>query len=144
MNARSNIISSITNVLKNQEDIVFVYLFGSFVSKEKYQDIDIAIYTSNDHSLLFLGEIQTELEMAVGRKIDIIHLNNIISQNPALAHEIVSKGLIVVDKEPLTQKNFKEKALISHFDNAALNRQMQEAFRNRIRNRKIGVRNYAK
>lgn len=144
MNSKSNIISSITNVLKNQEDIVFAYLFGSFVSEDIFQDIDIAIYTSKDPSLLLLGEIQTELEMAASRKIDIIHLNNIISQNPALAHEIVSKGLILVDKEPLAQKNFKEKALISHFDNAELNRQMQEAFRSRIRNRKIGVRNYAK
>jgi hypothetical protein len=93
---------------------------------------------------LRLGEVQTELKMVTSKKIDLLHLNDLIPQNPALAHEIVSSGLILVDNEPLTQKKFKEKALISHFDNALLNCQMQEAFRNRIRNRKIGVRNYAK
>jgi len=93
---------------------------------------------------LRLGEIQTELHLATGKKIDLIHLNNLISQNPAIAHEIVCTGLIIVDKEPLAQKNFKEKALLSHFDNAFLNRQMREAFSNRIKNREIGVRNYAK
>jgi predicted nucleotidyltransferase len=144
LNSKSNIISSITNVLKNQEDVVFAYLFGSFVAKEKYQDIDIAIYTSNAPDLMRLGEIQTELQMATSKKIDLIHLNNLILQNPALAHEIVSKGLTIIDNEPLAQKDFKEKAMLSHFDNAELNRQMQDAFRNRIRNRKIGVRNYAK
>ena len=131
-------------MLNNQEDILFAYLFGSFVCKEKYRDIDIAIYTSNDADLMRLGELQTDLHLATRKKIDLTHLNNLILQNPALAHEIVSAGILIVDKSPLTQKHFKEKAFLSHFDNADLNRTMREAFSNRIRNRKIGVRNYAK
>lgn len=141
---KSLLISSITDFLSRQEDILFAYIFGSFVKKDKYQDIDIAIFTSSNPNLLRLGEIQIELHIVTKQKVDLVHINNLHTQNPALAHEIVSNGLLIIDKEPITQKKFKEIALLSHFDNADLNSKMRKAFANRIRDRKIGVRNYAK
>ena len=84
------------------------------------------------------------MHLATATKIDLIHLNYLIKQNPALAHEIVSTGLLIVDKKPSEQKQYKEMALLCHFDNADLNSKMMAAFKRRVKDRKIGVRNYAK
>jgi predicted nucleotidyltransferase len=141
---KSSIITSITDYLAEQDDIVFAYLFGSFVRKEKFQDVDIAIFASSDLDLLRLGEIQTELHIATKQKIDIVYFNQIHKQNPALGHEIFTTGQLLLDKDPLVRKAFNEKIMLTHFDNADLNKKMQEAFNNRIKSKKIGVRSYAR
>ncbi len=141
---KTNIISKIKDLLANQEDVVFAYLFGSFIAKKNFRDIDIGIYTHGDIGLLRLGELQTELVKAINHKNDLVHLNYLHKQNPALAHEIVSKGLLILNNNSALQKKFKEKVLLAYFDNAALRAQMESAFRKRISEKKIGVRNYAK
>ena len=98
LNTKPQIVSLISDLLNRQEDIVFAYLFGTFATKETYQNVDVAIFTRNDSDNLRLGELQTDLHLATTKKIDLVHLNNLITQSPALAHKIVSKGIIIVDK----------------------------------------------
>lgn len=44
MNNKAEIESKIKQVLELYSEIVFVYLFGSFLTSEKFNDIDIALY----------------------------------------------------------------------------------------------------
>jgi predicted nucleotidyltransferase len=112
----------ITEYLQKQPDIVFHYIFGSFLKSDRYRDIDIGVYFRDDqYELLRLGEIISDLEEITDTKVDVIPLNRLYDKNPAFAHEIISTGELSIhvngevsaeDKE--TWVNFKV-SCIKHF-----------------------------
>jgi len=89
---RERLISTIKEILQNS-GIKKAYLFGSFARNEKkYHDIDIAIKTPNDFSLLDLAHLENILEDKTKKKID---LGTIDSIHP-LVRRYVKKDLIAL------------------------------------------------
>ena len=89
---RERLISTLKEILQNS-GIKKAYLFGSFARNEKkYHDIDIAIKTPNDFSLLDLAHLENILEDKTKKKID---LGTIDSIHP-LVRKYVKKDLIVL------------------------------------------------
>ena len=89
---RKSLISTIKEILQSS-GIKKAYLFGSFARNEKkYHDIDIAIKTPNDFSLLDLAHLENILEDKTKKKID---LGTIDSIHP-LVRKYVKKDLIVL------------------------------------------------
>jgi hypothetical protein len=89
---RERLISTIREILQNS-GIKKAYLFGSFARNEKkYHDIDIAIKTPNDFSLLDLAHLENILEDKTKKKID---LGTIDSIHP-LVRKYVKKDLIAL------------------------------------------------
>lgn len=72
------------NVLVKKEEILFAYIFGTFVSKNHYHDIVIAVYLSenfdkNDTKKFPYGyesSIISDLNLLVRKNIDFIVMNN--------------------------------------------------------------------
>jgi predicted nucleotidyltransferase len=63
------------------EQIRFAYLFGSFLLKGSFEDIDIAVYVHPDalhdrDPLLLSFDIANDLERAVRLPVDVVLLNN--------------------------------------------------------------------
>lgn len=137
------IISKLRKTLIKQENIVFAYLFGSFVTSERHRDIDVAIHTKGKMALLEFGELQTELSKSTGLDIDLIRINNLPGENPVLAFEIVSNGSLLFTKESGMHLDFKEKVLLRYFDTAVLRKQIHNAFEVRMNSNQFGKRNYA-
>jgi uncharacterized protein len=48
-------IETLRNILKKDHRIVFAYLYGSVLTEENYNDIDIAIYAKPEHNKLGLA-----------------------------------------------------------------------------------------
>ena len=89
---RERLISTIKEILQNS-GIKKAYLFGSFARNEKkYHDIDIAIKTPNNFSLLDLAHLENILEDKTKKKID---LGTIDSIHP-LVRKYVKKDLIAL------------------------------------------------
>jgi predicted nucleotidyltransferase len=89
---RENLINTIKEILQSS-GIKKAYLFGSFARNEKrYHDIDIAIKTPNDFSLLDLAHLENILEDKTKKKID---LGTIDSIHP-LVRKYVKKDLIAL------------------------------------------------
>ena len=141
----------ITKYLQSQSDIVFHYIFGSFLKSDRYRDIDIGVYFRDDEfELLRLGEIVSDLEEITQTKVDVIPLNRLYDKNPAFAHEIISTGELgihgngevsVVDKEIWV--NFKV-SCIKHYEDTRFLREMsRKALLDRINSKKLGKRGYA-
>lgn len=81
----------IIQLLKQENNILFAYLYGSYARKEENQksDIDIAIYLSQEPKTEFLPEkLSTKLEKKINKNIDIRILNNrkIIFKHQVLKH----------------------------------------------------------
>lgn len=49
---RSDIIPLLTEYLDKRSEIEFAYIFGSFATRDRFEDIDIAVYL-NDVSVLY-------------------------------------------------------------------------------------------
>lgn len=140
----------ITKYLQDQPDIVFHYIFGSFLKNDRYRDIDIGVYFRDDYELLRLGEIVSDLEEITQTKVDVIPLNRLYDKNPAFAHEIISTGELSIfgngevsaeDKE--TWVNFKVNCIKYYEDTRFLREMSQKALIERINSKKLGKRGYA-
>jgi predicted nucleotidyltransferase len=139
---KKNIITKIRHYLSDREQLVFAYIYGSFVQRDRYRDIDIAAYFETEPSLLALGCYQVEVEKVCQLKVDFTILNDLPAKKPALAHEIVNRGKLIVNKTPSVQVDYKRDAMLSYFDTHRFRKMMDEAFRRRLNTGKFGKRNY--
>jgi len=125
-------------------NIEFILLYGSYARGEAHgmSDIDIAIYFKDSPSLLTIGGYITDLEMQLHKKIEINTLNNLYKSHPLLAYNITTdhQPIIITNQEKYVE--FKRRSMLYYFDAKPLIEQNMEAFKRRIKDGKIGERNY--
>lgn len=140
--SKEHICLVIQACLDRQEQVVFAYLFGSFVAKDVYRDIDIGIYMEPYPDLIDLGKIQAALEKKLDAEVDVVLLNNIPDKKPSFGFEVVSKGELIINRNPELHERYKERVLHHYFDTAYLREQTEQAFSKRMKAGKFGQRNY--
>ena len=138
----NNIRQRITEFFSSKEEVLFVYLFGSVITKEKFRDIDIAIYMDLMPDLLSQGKLQSALDSLIEYKVDLVLLNELPSKNPAFVYNIVTTGELLINKDKSVHTEYKSKALQYYFDTAYLRNQFDEVFHQRMKADKFGERNY--
>lgn len=138
----SKIRREITHFFTPREEVIFLYLFGSVITKETFRDIDIAIYMDAMPDLIRQGKLQSALDDIFDYKVDLIILNELPNKNPAFAYEIVTEGELLLNKNPGIHTHYKSKVLQYYFDTAYLREQFKGAFRQRMKDNKFGERNY--
>lgn len=128
--------------LSRQKDMVFAYLFGSFMNRDKYRDIDIGIYMDPYPELIHFGRIQTELDDRLKPRVDLVLLNDIPDKNPALGYELLTGGILLLNRNPVLHTAFKSKVFRYYFDTAYLRDTIGKALIRRLESNKFGMRNY--
>lgn len=110
---------SIQHLLERKNEIVFAYLFGSFVEEDSYNDIDIGIFVkSNDYKEIAASKtnydilLALEIEKITKTSIDIIIMNN------APDHLIysISKGILIVNCDDDLRVDFITQSWARYFD----------------------------
>lgn len=96
-------IEKITVVLERNPMVYFAYLFGSRVKgiTGKRSDWDIAIYFRIDPKGLpvwTIFQLEAEISREIEGEVQIITLNSLNS--PIFSFQIISEGLILIDREP--------------------------------------------
>ncbi|KJU85994.1 DNA polymerase beta domain-containing protein [Candidatus Magnetobacterium bavaricum] len=124
--------------------VVFAVLFGSFAEGRatRISDVDIGLYTQRDIDLLELGGVISDLEAVCHRRVDVVILNGLYKINPALAYEIVSKGLLILCRDNDSFIDFKRETFLYYLDTAYLRLSVEESLGRRIGERRFGERNY--
>jgi len=106
----------ISSYLNDQyQDIVFAYLFGSFVTEERFNDIDVAVFIKNSEVkiLEFELDLENELEKVVRVRIDV----RVINEAPlAFSQNVIRSGKVIVDREPNLRADFEGRILKQYFD----------------------------
>jgi len=89
-------IETLQTLLQSDANVQFGYLFGSYAKEEAYEqsDVDIAVYLTDTTLDKQLELIQT-LQKAVGKKIDIVVLNDV--KNLYLLESILREGMLLKD-----------------------------------------------
>ncbi len=127
--------AKLTTWFAQHPKIGFAILFGSFAREPAavtpQSDADIAIYTEEDLALLERGAWITDLEMICKRPVDLVWLNPLPAQDPALAFEIMAHGQLLFCRENAPYIAFKTSVTLHYLDTAHLREQIATAFERR-------------
>lgn len=103
---KNSIIKTITDSLDKYQNVVFAYIYGSFVIDELFSDIDIGIYISNEkikNTLSLEFELGNMLENLAKLPIDV----RIINQAPtSFVYNVIKNGILIRDKNPDLRADF--------------------------------------
>lgn len=97
------------------DNIVFAYIFGSYVRKQlrSDSDIDIAIYLDTKMDLDTYLDLKMKLTDACKREVDLIILNE---ATPLLKHQIYLYNRLLFTRDKSMESNFKVKTLFEYND----------------------------
>lgn len=93
--------------------------------------------------MLKIGEIISELEHLVNKKVDLVELNReLLFAKPELVFTIYANGKLLFTKDEELHDEYKSLAYSIYFDTEPHRKMMNEAFQKRIKNNRIGDRNF--
>lgn len=74
---KEELIKKIRNYLSQKKDIVFAYIYGSFVNKRGFRDIDIALFMKEPIEAFELEtDFSYELTTIIGYPVEVRIINN--------------------------------------------------------------------
>ena len=107
------IISS--HLFQQYDEILAVYIFGSFISERHFSDIDIGIITAMDLNKLLDFELKLEnrLEKLIKYPVDV----RILNRAPiSFSQNVFRTGRVIIDKNPNMRADFEGRILKQYFD----------------------------
>ena len=111
-----HVVDRISSYLRdNHDEIVAVYLFGSFNAAEQFSDIDLAVLADSplDNPLFFEVNLETDLEKIVKYPVDV----RVLNKAPlSFCREVIRSGTVIVDQKPNLRADFQGKILKQYFD----------------------------
>ena len=113
---KEEIITHIRRFLENIPDLLFAYVHGSFITDEKFRDIDVAIYLKAAplSPLQMEFDLETELLGAINKcPVDVRILND---APPSFRYNVIKHGkpLVVIDDD--ARSDFEESTFSHYFD----------------------------
>jgi len=126
------------------ERYAFVLLFGSFsnASEGDLSDIDIGIFFEKEVDYMDVGYQSAMLESKLGRKIDMVVLNDIYKKDPLFAFEILDNHKLILLNNEKSYISFKTSCQLYFLDHKPLIEMNQQTLLQRIENNKIGERDF--
>jgi len=117
----------------------FVLLFGSYSedSESAMSDVDVGIFYKNE-----IGYQTAMLEDLLGKKVDLIALNDVYKKDPLFGFQILENHTSVLINDEDAYVSFKTSCQLYYLDHKPLIEMQERAFLKRIENDKIGERNF--
>ncbi len=110
------IVKRISKILNDREDIIFAYIFGSFVTSPTFSDIDVGIFVDLKEVKDSL-ELELELEDLLEKEIRYPMDVRIINRAPIyFSYEVIKNGHLIVDKKPSLRADFEGRIFKTYFD----------------------------
>jgi len=105
----------LSHFFQQYDEIFSVYIFGSFISKRHFSDIDIGIITDMDlnKTLDFELKLENRLEKLIKYPVDV----RILNQAPiSFSQNVFRAGRVIIDKNPNMRADFEGRILKQYFD----------------------------
>lgn len=113
---KQDLINKISHIFRTKKDIVFAYIFGSFISKDEFKDIDIGVYIYNIESATILKselELERELEDIIRIPADVRIINN---APISFVYNILRNKIVILDNNIDLRSDFEGIVLNKYFD----------------------------
>jgi len=93
------LLAALRGALRTEPNVRFALLFGSVARGDDSEGSDVdLIVEMRDSSLVRVVDLELKLEELLGRRIDVLALED-ASANPGLLAEAVAEGRTIVDRE---------------------------------------------
>ena len=99
---RDGVVKLIGSILAGFEEIDLAYLYGSFLERDDFRDIDIAIHLSKDMAAYprfkLSAKVAGSLEKGMQPRVDFdVRILN--GSPPYFQYEVISKGVVVLERD---------------------------------------------
>jgi len=108
-------IDLLTDLLTEDSNTIFAYLFGSLVKNKKkpLSDVDLGVYVENIKKLDYLSFYEKISNILRTDEIDLVVLN---TAPISLTGRILQKRKILIDKNPFLRHRYESRILREFFD----------------------------
>ncbi len=126
--------TKISDILKSYDTIMFALLFGSYSTNTQnfLSDVDIAIYTKEDIDLFTQGEMIAVLESELGKRVDLIVINDLYKTNTKLSFNITNNHEVLFCNDEEKYVDFKANSLKYYFDISYMYNMFDSGLKKRI------------
>lgn len=96
---RWGLLAQLRLALRTEPNVRFALLFGSAARGEDSEGSDVDLLVEmRDSSLVRLADLELKLERLLGRRVEVIALDD-AQENPLLLAEAAREGRVIVDRE---------------------------------------------
>ena len=108
-------IGLLSEVLKDEPNIAFMYLFGGLLNKKSnpLSDVDIAVYLKNIKRFDYLDTFSRITDILGTDEVDLVVLNN---APISLAGRVLQNRKVLVDNDPFLRHSYESLTLREYFD----------------------------
>ena len=116
---KSSFLADIRRILDGLKEVNTVYIFGSFLEKEDFNDIDVALLLSESldsyKSLKFSLKVAGELERQIKPRFefDVKILNNSPIE---LQFEVIKKGRVIFSRDESSRIDYESEVISTYLD----------------------------
>jgi len=107
---------AIRAVLKKHEEILFAYLHGSFVKKDAFHDIDVAIYLERMPASVLEYELQMETDLMKALRKYIVDVRVLNGAPLSFKYNVIKNGIVLLSKDDDKRADFEEKTIVLYLD----------------------------
>jgi len=107
---------AIRAVFKKHEEILFAYLHGSFVKKDAFRDIDVAIYLERMPASVLEYELQMETDLMKALRKYIVDVRVLNGAPLSFKYNVIKDGIVLLSKDDDKRADFEEKTIILYLD----------------------------
>ncbi|MBI5665884.1 MAG: nucleotidyltransferase domain-containing protein [Nitrospirae bacterium] len=95
--AELNIHNQVKSFFKDKHNVLLVFLFGSYASRQMKtsSDIDIGVLFDETPSFYEMNGLKENLSEVIKREVDLVVLNN---ASPIIKMQVIKKGIMVFQR----------------------------------------------
>jgi len=123
METSKKITEHVDQILNERPEVLFGYIHGSILSSDNPRDIDVAVFLEPGRyqELVYHGEVsigfaiplEMELEMRIGKKVDVQVLNG---APLGFQYRVTESGTLITDKDSDIRSDFECLTRVKYFD----------------------------
>ena len=92
---KRELLEQVRASLKKNPRIALACMFGSFLSRKSFRDLDVAIYAIPPLSFEELLDLSAKLELELGIPTDVVQLQDL---DPTFRQKVLKRGFVLVSK----------------------------------------------
>ena len=114
--SKKAIEETIREVLKKHKEILFAYLHGSFVKKNTFHDIDVAVYLEKMPVSVLEYELEMETELMKALRKYTIDVRVLNGAPLSFKYNVIKDGIVLLVTDDDKRADFEEKTIVFYLD----------------------------
>ncbi len=128
---KNKTLEQIANILAGFDEIDLAYVFGSFLERDVFHDIDVAIHLSREQAPYQRFKLSQRIARALDRGVEprVDFDVRILNHAPAyFQYEVISKGILVLERDREGRVDYEAHLISEYLDLKYMYDYLDQAF----------------